>query len=418
MSHELSEWGPTRTEFREWTTEVVFAFVVLAIVFSVEHPLGWVDSPYASVNSEDVAVLALGALFLVRSTVRGDWDLRVRFPRTTALLLIVGGWIVLSLLVTAARSDVSILVNALWTLKWFEVVVFFLLAQSLLDRRAAQRTTAVLLAAGSLLATYAVVAVLTGLRSYRIRVFFDNPNTLGSVFVLVVLLAMARAASTGGRRRYLHAGAAVIAIAGVMMTGSRSALLALLTGVVVIAVLLRRHVPLRAAAYSLVAIGACLLGVLLLVGDSRVDRLLGWIEISRQGIGLAEGRAANGFRSRIRLIREAFALFSSRPIFGYGWFSSPTRITPLDVYYTKILVEIGLPGFLLTMGYHLSLLRDWFEVRMGDGFFLGSAGLAWYVALMVQSVGGGFPQTPHVMLLMVLVLVLVARGYAPAPTSD
>jgi hypothetical protein len=70
------------------------------------------------------------------------------------------------------------------------------------------------------------------------------------------------------------------------------------------------------------------------------------------------------------------------------------------------------------MGYHLSLLRDWFEVRTGEGFFLGSAGLAWYVALMVQSVGGGFPQTPHVMLLLVLVLVLVARGFEPTPASD
>jgi hypothetical protein len=266
---------------------------------------------------------------------------------------------------------------------------------------------ALLIASGFILALYSVYAVTLGNEAYRIRIFFGNPNTLGVFFVLITVLALSLTVARDGTRRYYFATVTATAVLGVMMTGSRSALLALFVGVSISLMLLRSQVSLKTVIAAGVLTASALLFVVIFLSDSRADRLVAWIEVSNQGIGLAEGNATSGIRQRFKGVKNALELLIQRPVFGHGWYGATTPVGFSDVYFTMLLVELGIPGFVMMIIYHASLAKDWLVGQVATLSVLQKAGLAWYCSLLVQSIGGSFLRTPHIMLLLTLVLTAV-----------
>jgi hypothetical protein len=307
-------------------------------------------------------------------------------------------------MIALIRSSEPVAALALWLLKWFEAIGFFLILQSLLDRDIAKRVINYVLLSGSLLAAYAVLAVGFNFTGYRIRVFFGNPNTLGSFFVLLTLLSFGFAASFSGRRRFLYLTTGITGSLAVMMTGSRSALLALVVGVGILALNRQSDVSPVLLVVSVLSVAGALLFVVTFLPQERADRLVSWITISGGKIAISQETAGSSFAGRLRHMYDALVLTVRQPVFGYGWYGASAPIGFSDVYYTMLLVEVGDPGFVLTILYHLSLFRGWITARMQSPSALGGAGLAWYCSLLVQSVGGNFPRTPQMMLLTVLVL--------------
>lgn len=377
-----------------------YFLVPLMIVFSIEMPLNIAGSAYASINSEDFAVLLVFGLFLFDHIRRRDWRIGIRFPRVTAFMALVTGWIVLGVLIAEVRSSAT--ASLLWTLKWFEGLVFFIVIQDQLDSDSGTLVVRALLFSGILLATYAVVASLLG--GYRIRVFFGNPNTLSGFFILIALVCLTYGFTINDRTAVMYYAASILAILAVLSTGSRSGLLGLISGIVFFGLLTNSRYSRRQLGISGGGVLMAFFSAVFIIQEDVWRRLTGWFTVENGRIMLADTPVARSFRIRLNLIDKAIALFQQRPIIGHGWFASPSRVGFLDVHYTTLLVELGIVGFILMMLLYVSLIRAWVNARKEGIFMLASAGAAWYGALLVQSIGGNFPRNPQTVLLTLLFL--------------
>ncbi|MDL0130810.1 O-antigen ligase family protein [Halobacterium salinarum] len=378
-------------------TALVGAFI-LATIFSIEFPVLQSISEYASINSSDLALLLLFIYFSY--VVYSKGELRVPLPRVTLLVALASLWIVVTLAVATIRSPEPVTPSVLWLFKWFAGVAAFVILQNLIDRNTAKASIHLILIAGLILAIYSVTQSIAG--AYRIRVFFGNPNTLAAFFTLVATLSLAKSIN---RRSLIYLIPVIFSGGAVISTGSRSGLLGLIVGLFSISILMAREFQSR----DIVAISTMAVPSLLIfpkvLGESVVDRLTGWVTITSGGIALSDTVWARSFRIRLQLIEKAFDLFSQQPIFGYGWFAVPSRVGYLDVYYTTLLVETGLIGFVLFLYVHLSFIRSWLTDRTNGVFVIGSACAAWYCGLLAQSIAGAFPRTPQILLLTFVLLI-------------
>jgi hypothetical protein len=390
-------------------TALVGAFI-LATIFSVEFPVLQSISEYASINSEDFALLLLFIYFTYLVYSRGD--LRISLPRVTLWVGLASLWIVVTLAVALIRSPEPVTPSVLWLFKWFAGVISFLVLQNLIDRNTARVSVHLILLAGLILATYSIVQSILG--AYRIRVFFGNPNTLAAFFTMVGTLSLARAING---RSLIYLISLTISAGAVLSTGSRSGLLGLIVALFTIIIFLARDIRSRDYAAMSAIAGASLLVIPNILDESVISRLTGWVTISSEGIALADTVAAESFRIRVQLIERGIELFIKQPIFGYGWFAVPSRVGYLDVYYTILLVEIGLIGFVLFLYVHLLFIRSWLTDRTNGGFVIGSACAAWYCGLLTQSIAGAFPRTPQI-LLLTFVLLVSSKAIAHEPVEE
>lgn len=399
----------------------LFLLFVLSVVFSVQFPLPLVASQYASVNLSDLVLLAIAVLFVLERLRADDWRLSLSLPSPTAWFLVAGGWMVVSLAAAVVRSPGVAAVNALWTLKWFEVTVLFVLAQAFADRVDWSALLVVLSGAGVVVAVTTVVRTVSTSGFTRVTVFWHNPNTLAVFLALPALLCLAHGA---GRIRERPREALVAVLGGlccllaVVSTGSRSGLITLVAGVAVTVVLSYRRlsVPLLVAG---VGTGVAAGGVLLTTRPKLLGRFLPTIAF-RDGTIVFSGPGTGAIYSRYDLTRKALGLWTERPVFGYGWFASPENpaVSFLDVFYTQVLVDLGLVGFVLVGAFYLVLVRAFVVQRTTTSLAVPTAGAAWLVGLLAAGVGGGHPRIPRIMFLLVLVLVaanrLRIRGTAPS----
>jgi hypothetical protein len=376
-------------------------FVVLSLVFSFEIPLQGLGTDYASINAIDLSIPVLLGAVLVDSYLRDDWTFELTLHRTTAAFAIVSGWIVVTLVVAWIRSPVSVLASTLWTLKFFEVMVLFLAAQRHFTTRSGWMIVRAILLSG------AVVAVASlFVQSRRVRIFFDNPNSLSVFFNLVVLLGLVLAVRRDSLARAVPLAVAVAAGYALLLTGSRSGILGLVVGLATLLVLVRDRLPRYSLLYLAVGGAVGVAAAWVAVPDILLARYTNWITFEGGTIKLTNTIAAQSFRGRMVLIEKAIGLFRQQPVFGYGWYASPSRVGYLDVYYSTLLVELGTVGFVLMTLLHLEILRDWLAIHRHS--VVGAAGTAWFVSILAQSVGGSFFRVPQLMFLLVLVLAAAA----------
>jgi O-antigen ligase len=383
--------------------EVLLCGLALATVFSVEVPVFQSATQYASVNAEDVMILLLAA-FVVSRWYNSGGPALTRPPwRLSVALAAVSVWILVSVTAAVLAVGGEAYASVLWTLKWFEMVVAFLLIVGLLDDQAVAPVAAVTVGAGVLLTIPAVALSVTN--TWRVGLTFGNPNTLAAYASFLVVVASAWLLFTDQGppwwRRFLLVGA-VSGILLLFLTGSRSGLLGFGAAAAGLAGLSWTRLSHRQLLGSGSAIVASLLLVPLVVPPEQFRRLYNWVEISASGVSLADNGSAASFRTRLELIERGITLVNERPIVGHGWFASPSRLGYFDVYPVTLAVDIGYVGLALMAGLHLVVLWTLLRARRDGAAVFGTAGLVWHAGLLVQSVGGAFPRSPQILLLTFL----------------
>jgi O-antigen ligase len=173
---------------------------------------------------------------------------------------------------------------------------------------------------------------------------FVNANYFGLFLAVSLVLAVGLLRALGGRYRVVLAFSIVVMAYGLVLTLSRSAILALAVGVLVLAFTRSRTLG---VALSITAVGAAVV-VYPIFLDARLSET--WGQASSAAY-LAEA-ASESYRQSA--LEAGVRLFLERPIFGLGFggfqFASPRFLEGLPVtashnQFTSILAEQGLVGF-------------------------------------------------------------------------
>jgi O-antigen ligase len=388
----------------------LFVLVTAMLIYSVEIPINIGFSQYASINSEDFAVLILFSWLTKRSIIDRE-SLAVPLKKLTLFLFLCSIWILFTFLIALLRSPEPVGASALWVLKWFEVIIFFVCVQHLMTKRTALAVVRTVILGGIIIGIYTVLAS-EFLTDWRVRVFFNNPNTLASFFTLLISLSFSRLISHINYKKWLYVLASLLGVAGIIATLSRSGTLAMIVVLCVLFVLYWRYFS--AAELRLLIGGAVTtVAAMAVVLQDRITRFTEWFVITGEGIKLAGGQASRSFTKRLELIDKAIELFIQNPIFGYGWFASPSRVGFLDVLYTILIVELGLPGLILMISLYIVVIKTLLQARIGEARFLSGAILAWFLGLLAMGIGGSYVRSPQMMMLWTLMVVTawkVAHG--------
>lgn len=202
----------------------------------------------------------------------------------------------------------------------------------------------------------------------------DNPNIVGTYMTLVALVFAAAALRLPGWRRWLYGFGALVAIGGVAVSLTRTALIALVIGLLLLAV----GRSLKRAAFVVAAV-ALLLGAGVYVGNPTLMRVLSLPRLARtESLEIVtSGRAAP--------IAAALQMFRDQPITGVGpgafkfhFMEYKVRVVQsLPVMlrgttgtnfgeahndHVQLLAETGLPGYLLFLASVTVVVR---AVRRG-----------------------------------------------------
>jgi O-antigen ligase len=135
----------------------------------------------------------------------------------------------------------------------------------------------------------------------------DNPNVLGSYLALVAVILTVAAISVRGVRRWVYGPGAVAAVGGVLVSETRTALIALATGIVLVAI----GGTIRRAAVAVVGI-ALLFGLAVAMKIPVMTRLLEVPRIAQeQGLEIATS-------GRVAPVLAGLEMLRDRPLTGVG----------------------------------------------------------------------------------------------------
>ncbi|HEX6085406.1 MAG TPA: O-antigen ligase family protein [Thermoanaerobaculia bacterium] len=202
-----------------------------------------------------------------------------------------------------------------------------------------------------------------------------NPNVVGSFMALAAVIFAVAAASVRGFRRWLYLLGALIATASLLVSLTRTALFAMVAGLVLLAIgRSRRRAAAVVAALALVIGGGVVFRVPLMMRVLEVPKLAreGGLELATSG--------------RVAPALVAWEMFRDRPLTGvgpgayrYGYTEYKTRVrqkygaviagtlstTFGDAHndHLQLLAEAGLPGYLLFAAFLVTL---WVAVRRGN----------------------------------------------------
>lgn len=389
---------------------LLYTVLVVAIAFSAQIPVLQSVTRYASVNSEDVAILTLVVGYLWYKLGSDDWCVRLGVPSFFFSFTLVTAWIVLTVVVAFVRSPYSVAPNVLWTLKWLEALVLYVVVRDWLSRAVAKRTVSVLLASGYVVAATATLnSVVTDVP--RVTSFWRNPNMLAVFLSLIVALGLARTVERidrDGTVPWVYLGGTAVALLGIGSTGSRSGLICLLTALGVGAILVRDRIDivqfLPAATVTVVASAVALW----FTSRQLFNRFLVGVTL-RDGQLVLVGQTAS-FYSRYRLLLKGLRLAAERPVFGYGWFASPENpaVGILDNLYPQLLVDLGVIGFILMLVFYVLHFREFVPAALDEDFVPGVASTGWFAGMLAGSIGAAYPRVPRLMFLTMLLLGVCA----------
>jgi hypothetical protein len=240
----------------------------------------------------------------LRETVRRLWATRSAIDLGVAALLLAGT------LSTLAAEDV-LLASYQWRTIILSSAVFYLLwrvtpAQG--DENAWRwRMVDALVAGGILVALIGLcqrvfsAGLITAEGVARVRALYGSPNNLGLYLERILPIALAVAAWSRGRRRWVYAAACAPLIAALYLTYSRGAWLLGLPAALVVMGLARGG---RWRWAGLAGVLAALLALIPLAGTQRLDTLLDF----SAGTGLV----------RVKLWQSAWNMALDHPVLGVG----------------------------------------------------------------------------------------------------
>jgi O-antigen ligase len=180
----------------------------------------------------------------------------------------------------------------------------------------------------------------------RVPGLTTHPNHLGIVTAMALPVAFAQAiGATTMRRRVVFVGMSVVLAMGLLSTGSRSALIDALVGIVALAFVLsrshRRTLFVAAAGVAVVGVAA---GLLLLATGQHIvafNRLLGIESVGNSDVG------------RLVFYRQALEDFARRPLVGAGF----QIVRQAHDVYLQLLQAGGILALLVFAIYFIATLR-------------------------------------------------------------
>jgi O-antigen ligase len=193
-----------------------------------------------------------------------------------------------------------------------------------------------------------------------------DPNSLGLVCAMALVIVAVGVFGRWGRRRLPSAMAAVVLGLGLVLSGSRSGLLVVVASLILLPALRAKARSVRAIGLSAAAAAALLVALLLLSGSRGTlgGRLVDSFDPSQP--------VASRVSARPMLWSAAWRLFRENPIAGggmgvYAW-RLPDLLRPQGVHlklrdnpgsaYFQALAETGILGLALTLFFAAALARD------------------------------------------------------------
>lgn len=232
-----------------------------------------------------------------------------------------------------------------------------------------------------------------------------DPNDLGITLAVALVFALYLNTRTRGPAVWLVRLAALLAIAAVLLTASRTALVAALMSFV-FAALAWRHTTVSQRLSAAALLLALIAGAVRLAPPAARARLATLPREAAQGT----------FHDRTRIWKAGLQLFKRHPVLGVGLGAYPKAAYPvLRIHYNahntylSVLVETGLPGFVL-WGLMLATLL-WFAWLLED-----SERALWLAALAVWGTAVLTVVWEHrkpTWLIFALIMTAWARAFRP-----
>lgn len=224
----------------------------------------------------------------------------------------------------------------------------------------------------------------------RIGGIFENPNEMALHFVTLMPVAAALAVGSRGLlKKAFYGGAALVMVAGTVVTYSRGGFLAMAATFFVLAWMLGRK-----SRFVVITVALLLtVGLLLVAPGNYGARILSIYDRRLDAFGSADARQ--------QLLMSSIVVALRNPLFGVGMgnfvFFSPRSLEAHNAY-TQVAAEMGAFGFAVYVLYVVSPLRrllavarETFEVRRTSRFYYLAVGLAaGLVGYMVASFFGSF----------------------------
>jgi O-antigen ligase len=308
--------------------------------------------------------------------------------RRTRLNGAIGAYVACCLLSTLVGIEAARLhptVALCYVLKYVEYFfIFFITVNYVRTPGQMERLLAALLLTAAIITLYAWWQIPSGLRpSAPFEGATGEPNTLGGYLVLIFSIACALALEApGGRVRTACGLLSVAIVPPLLATLSRSSWLAFVASLGALVILLPRRARL---------VGAATAGftLLLLLMPGRIEERVASTFTSSASESLHVGRVHLDTSSSARIASWSTALegWKQHPFLGWGI----TGFGFLDAQYFRVLVEIGLVGFLAFTALVVACLRSFRQaratLRSPVARALGAGMLAGMTGMLVHSIG-------------------------------
>lgn len=239
----------------------------------------------------------------------------------------------------------------------------------------------------------------------RLAGFLIDPNANGGLLAVTLMVQLGLLVGGQVRSRLTRAAMAVtslLLVAGLLLTRSRSAWVALVVGGVVLLWLVRRQLTWRHIAVSAVAV-ACMGCLLWLLAGGAIAQLL------------REAMSSTSIGFRWEQVSGGLSRFLDSPIWGIGLnaFRELGSIYIIHNTYVWFLVEMGIIGFAVLVALLTRVCRNWAAALRSSGSNWGLAvgGTAAFAAMLGLAVGiEALYQRP---LWLLFALAEVLRRAAP-----
>ena len=293
------------------------------------------------IRSEDLLLLVVAFSWLAKTAVNKELGLTLKTPLNRPILAYAAATAIATL-IGYMTGTVAGYGGAFYVLKYIEYfVVYYMVVNNVIDRRQAWR----LVTAAFLTAVIVSLIGLTQIPSgQRVSAPFEGkagePNTFGGYLLLLIAVAGGIALETARlRTRAIYLGLAGLMSIPFMFTLSRTSYVGAIPAVAAMAALSsRRRLMIGALIVAVVASPV----VMTLFPDSVMKRVHYTFEPERGQPTVRVG--AVGFdpstSARLISVKQAFAGFTNRPIFGYG----VTGFAFMDQQFARTLVETGIVG--------------------------------------------------------------------------
>lgn len=378
--------APSRAASRSGHADECILYATLAVLLSSPLAFGAVQT-WARFTLEACAAILL-ALWTIRQARRAEIRIignpvfppMLAFAAIAALQLLTGS--------TAYRyaTQSELALYAVYG------TFSFLLVQLLLRTRQIKRFALVLTAYGTALAFF---ALLQGLSSSGRLFWLLQPRFGGWIYgpyvnhnhyaglmemLLPAALAVALSHYSSAAQKISASLAAMLMAITIFLSGSRGGMVAFAVQIVILSVVILRHKRNRAA--FLVAIIALLVVAISvwMIDSSSVSRLA---SIAAE----THGEISGG--TRLSIDRDAWRMFTSRPILGWGLGTFPEVYPQFRTFYTEFrineahndylqfMTEMGLPGLVVILWFLTVIYRNaWRKLEDWPSNINGSVALA------------------------------------------